>query len=105
MKVLFIGDIVGGAGRETIKDILPGYVTDKSVNLVIANAENAAGGFGLIPRIAEELFDCGINMITMGNHTWDRKDISDTTWYEISSYKTTADLKGSGTISSTTEYS
>ncbi len=73
IKVLFIGDIVGSAGRNLVKDYLGCH--RKEVNLCIANGENASGGVGLTPKIAEELFETGIDVITTGNHIWDKKEI------------------------------
>ena len=75
MKILFIGDIIGEAGRKTIARQLETVVDEYRINLVIANGENAAGGFGITPKIADELFDAGINVITSGNHIWDKKEI------------------------------
>lgn len=75
MKVLFIGDIVGRTGRNAVKELLPEVNYKYKIDLIIANAENAAGGFGLTKNAAEELFSYGIDCLTMGNHTWDNKDI------------------------------
>ncbi len=75
MKVLFIGDIIGEPGRKIVKQLLPELVRAHVPELVIANGENAAGGFGLTPAIAEELFGLGIHVLTSGNHIWDKKDI------------------------------
>jgi metallophosphoesterase (TIGR00282 family) len=75
MKVLFIGDIVGAPGREAIKELVPGIVKNEKIELVIANGENAAGGSGLTPRIADELFENGVQVITSGDHVWKRKEI------------------------------
>lgn len=77
MKVLFIGDIFGRPGRTIVRDRLPELIRSRSLDLVIANAENAAGGFGVTPQIAEELFDLGISVITTGNHVWDKREIID----------------------------
>jgi len=77
MRVVFIGDIVGRVGRETVRKLLP-WVTEKyRPDFVIANAENAAGGRGLNAAIARDLFEWGVHGITMGNHTWDNKEIFD----------------------------
>jgi len=70
-----IGDIVGKPGREAVRIILPGLKEKYALDLVIANAENVAGGVGVTPRTAEELFDYGIDVLTSGNHVWDRKEI------------------------------
>jgi 2',3'-cyclic-nucleotide 2'-phosphodiesterase len=75
MKVLFIGDIVGSPGRQIVRDRVVDLVEQRGIDLVIANGENSASGFGITPRIAEELFQLGIAVITGGNHSWDRKEI------------------------------
>ena len=77
MRVLFIGDIVGSPGRQIVRDRLADLVEHQHIDLVIANGENSASGFGITPRIAEELFQCGIEVLTGGNHSWDRKEIYD----------------------------
>jgi len=77
MRVLFIGDIVGSPGRQIVRDRLADLVEHQHIDLVIANGENSASGFGITPRIAEELFLCGIEVLTGGNHSWDRKEIYD----------------------------
>jgi metallophosphoesterase (TIGR00282 family) len=74
MKVLFIGDIVGKVGRTTTKALLPTVVDRYKVDLVIANGENAAGGFGITDKIANEILSCGVHIITTGNHVWDKKE-------------------------------
>lgn len=77
MQILFIGDIFGSAGRKIVRDHLAHVVDTHKVDLLIANAENAAGGFGLTPAIAEELFDQGCDVLTTGNHVWDKREIMD----------------------------
>ncbi len=77
MKILFIGDIVGSPGREIVSDRLADIVQTRQIDLVIANGENAASGFGITPRLAEQLFAAGIEVLTGGNHIWDRKEILD----------------------------
>ncbi len=77
MKVLFIGDIIGKAGRRAVRELLPRLIVEETIDLVIANGENAAGGFGIIPKVADELFDMGVNLISTGNHIWDKKEIVD----------------------------
>ena len=77
MRILFIGDIFGRPGRTIVKDRLPGLVKDHAIDLIIANGENAAAGFGITPQLAEELFDLGIDVITTGNHVWDKREIVD----------------------------
>ncbi len=74
-KILFIGDIFGQPGRHIVKETLPGLVEEFSPDLVLANAENAAAGFGVTPPLAEELLDLGIAVLTSGNHIWDKKEI------------------------------
>ncbi len=75
MRILFIGDIVGSPGREIVLGRLADLVAQHQPDLVIANGENSAAGFGITPRIAEELLAAGIEVITGGNHSWDRKEI------------------------------
>lgn len=75
MRVLFIGDIVGSPGRQIVRDRLPDILEHQHIDLVIANGENSAAGFGITPRIAEELLQHGIDVLTGGNHSWDRKEI------------------------------
>lgn len=75
MKVLFIGDIMGEPGRKAINRALPKIVSQHQVDLVIGNGENVAGGFGITPDLALELFEMGLSVITTGNHAWDKKEI------------------------------
>jgi 2',3'-cyclic-nucleotide 2'-phosphodiesterase len=75
MKVLVIGDIMGEPGRRAIARQLPRVVSQHTVDLVIGNAENVAGGFGITPELTHELFDMGVAVITTGNHAWDKKEI------------------------------
>jgi metallophosphoesterase (TIGR00282 family) len=75
MRVLFVGDIVGSPGRQIVRDRLADIVAQRQIDLVIANGENSASGFGITPRIAEELLKMGIDVLTGGNHSWDRKEI------------------------------
>ncbi len=77
MKILFIGDIVGSPGRKIVHDRLADILTQRSIDLCIANGENSASGFGITPRLAEEIFAAGAEVITGGNHIWDRKEILD----------------------------
>ena len=72
-----MGDIVGSPGRKIVHDRLADILTQRRVDLCIANGENSASGFGITPRLAEELFSCGIEVLTGGNHIWDRKEILD----------------------------
>jgi len=75
MQILVIGDIIGKPGRQAIARLLPGLRRENEIDLVIANAENAAGGFGLTSEIAHELLDNGVSIITSGNHIWAQKEI------------------------------
>ena len=74
MKVLFIGDIVGEPGRKALTAGIPKIIERLKVDFIIANAENAAGGFGITKAVGEELFSLGINVLTSGNHIWDKKE-------------------------------
>ena len=74
MRILFVGDIVGRSGRAIVYERLPNLVRDWKLDLVISNAENAAGGFGISEAIYRELLDAGIDVITLGNHAWDQKE-------------------------------
>ncbi len=75
MKILFIGDIVGSPGRKAVKELIPKIVRREKVDFVIGNAENAAGGSGVTPDIARELFSYGLDVITSGDHIWKKKEI------------------------------
>ena len=75
MRVLFIGDIVGRPGRDMVKKYLKSIKEEYQVDFVVANYENASHGFGLSMRNADELFSCGIDCMSGGNHTWDKKDV------------------------------
>ena len=75
MRILFIGDVFGQPGRRIVKEFLPALVGEYDPDLVLANSENAAGGFGITPPIVEELLDMGIAVLTSGNHIWDKKEI------------------------------
>jgi 2',3'-cyclic-nucleotide 2'-phosphodiesterase len=77
MRILFVGDIVGSPGRQIVHDRLADIVSQRQIDLVIANGENAASGFGITPRLADELLGMGIDVLTGGNHSWDRKEILD----------------------------
>lgn len=77
MRILFVGDIFGRPGRTIVRDHVPRLVSEHKVDLLIANAENSAGGFGVTPQIAEELFELGCNVLTTGNHVWDKREIID----------------------------
>jgi 2',3'-cyclic-nucleotide 2'-phosphodiesterase len=77
MNLLFIGDIFASPGRRIVADHLSDIVESNQIDLAIANAENAAGGFGLTPAIAEELFALGLDVLTSGNHIWDKREVYD----------------------------
>jgi len=77
LRILFIGDIFGRPGRTIVKEKLPSLVKEHSIDLIIANGENSAAGFGITPQLAEELFELGIDVITTGNHIWDKREIVD----------------------------
>src|SRR5690242_16122312 len=77
MQILFIGDIFGSPGRKIVRDHIGHVVETNKVDLVVANAENSAGGFGLTAAIANELFDLGCEVLTTGNHVWDKREIID----------------------------
>ena len=73
MKVLVIGDIVGECGLKKIREILPNFKKEENIDFIIANGENSADGMGITHNIFKELLALGINVVTMGNHTWGKK--------------------------------
>lgn len=75
MKILFIGDIVGKVGRRIVIEKLDSIIDAHDIDLVIANCENCAAGFGVTPTLADGLFNAGIEVLTSGNHIWDKKEI------------------------------
>ncbi|MBW1990825.1 MAG: TIGR00282 family metallophosphoesterase [Deltaproteobacteria bacterium] len=75
MRILFIGDIVGAPGRRAVDELLPKVVDRYLIDLVVANGENAAGGIGITPQVAEYLLNNGIDLLTSGNHIWKHKEI------------------------------
>jgi metallophosphoesterase (TIGR00282 family) len=77
VKILFIGDIFGAPGRRIVADHVEDIVKTNQIDLAIANAENAAGGFGITPSIAEDLFSLGLDVLTSGNHVWDKRELYD----------------------------
>jgi 2',3'-cyclic-nucleotide 2'-phosphodiesterase len=77
VRILFIGDIVGAPGRRIAVERVADLIAQERLDLVIANGENAAAGFGITPRIVEELLGTGIEVLSGGNHIWDRKEILD----------------------------
>ncbi len=77
MNILFVGDIFGSAGRRIVREHLPHLLATHAVDLLVINGENAAGGFGITPSLADEIFDLGAHVITTGNHIWDKREIFD----------------------------
>ena len=77
MKILFVGDIFGSPGRRIVADHVEDIIRANQIDLAIANAENAAGGFGITPAIAEDLFALGLDVLTSGNHVWDKRELYD----------------------------
>jgi len=75
VKILFIGDIVGQPGRRAVKTLLPVLREQHALDFVIANGENSAGGNGITPRTAGEIFSAGVDVITSGDHLWDQKEV------------------------------
>jgi metallophosphoesterase (TIGR00282 family) len=74
LRILFVGDVVGRAGRTAISQHLPGMIRDWALDLVVVNGENAAGGFGITEAIYQEFIDAGADAITLGNHAWDQRE-------------------------------
>ena len=77
MKILFVGDVVGRAGRKILEERLPEIQQEHEVEFTIANVENAAGGFGVTPSIAEKILGYGVDVMTSGNHIWNKKEVFD----------------------------
>jgi metallophosphoesterase (TIGR00282 family) len=77
MNLLFVGDIFASPGRRIVADHIQDIIATNQIDLAIANAENSAGGFGVTPSIADELFALGIDVLTTGNHVWDKREIYD----------------------------
>ena len=75
MRVLFLGDIVGRTARHAVIEHVPALRSKLSLDFIVVNCENAAGGFGVTPAICDELFACGIDVLTTGNHVWDKREI------------------------------
>jgi len=75
VKLLFIGDIVGQPGRRVVSELVPALRTEHAIDFVVANGENSAGGSGITPKTAEEIFAAGIDVITSGDHLWDQKEV------------------------------
>ena len=74
IRILFIGDVVGKPGRVAVRELLDGLIDSYKIDLVAANAENVAGGFGVTAQTVSELFDYGVNVLTTGNHVWDKRE-------------------------------
>lgn len=77
MKILFVGDVVGRGGRNVLKEMLPEVKQQHNIDFTIVNVENAAAGFGITPNLAEEILKLGVDVMTSGNHIWDRREIYD----------------------------
>jgi 2',3'-cyclic-nucleotide 2'-phosphodiesterase len=75
VRILFVGDVFGQAGRRIAQEHLPSLIKEQAADLVVVNGENAAGGFGITPAIADCIFDLGAHVITTGNHIWDKREI------------------------------
>ncbi len=75
LRILMIGDVIGKPGREAVRRLIPGLKTEMDIDLVIANGENTAGGYGLTVETASDLLDSGVDVLTSGNHIWDKKEI------------------------------
>jgi metallophosphoesterase (TIGR00282 family) len=75
MRILFIGDIVGKPGRRAVRELLPAIIEENRIDFVVANCENAAAGFGVTGEVVEELYDNHIDVLTSGNHFWDKKEV------------------------------
>ena len=75
MRILMVGDVIGKPGRRAVKSLIPSLRLDHGIDLVIANGENTAGGFGLTLDTASELLESGVDILTSGNHIWDQKEI------------------------------
>jgi metallophosphoesterase (TIGR00282 family) len=74
LRILFVGDVVGRSGRNAIAEYLPGMVKDWSLDFVVVNGENSAGGFGITEAIYQEFLDAGADAVTLGNHSWDQRE-------------------------------
>ena len=76
MRVLFLGDIVGRTARNTVIEIAAALRAELQLDFLVVNCENAAGGFGVTPQICDDLFAAGIDVLTTGNHVWDKREIT-----------------------------
>jgi len=77
VKILFIGDIIGSPGRMALRELLPAFISKKKIDFVIANCENVAAGFGVTQKVVEELFKYKIDVLTSGNHIWNKREVLD----------------------------
>jgi 2',3'-cyclic-nucleotide 2'-phosphodiesterase len=77
LRILFVGDVFGAAGRRIVGEHIGHLLTEYAIDLLVINAENSAGGFGVTPSTASELFDLGAHVLTTGNHVWDKREIID----------------------------
>jgi hypothetical protein len=77
MNILFVGDVFGSAGRRIVREHISHVRSENSVDLTVINGENAAGGFGITPQLAEDFFDMGADVLTTGNHVWDKRELID----------------------------
>ena len=105
MRILFIGDIFAAAGRRIVSENLARIVASEQIDLAIANAENAAGGFGITPLVAEELLSFGLDALTSGNHIWDKREIHDYLPHQprlLRPANYSDDLPGAGVVVATT---
>ena len=75
MKVLAVGDIVGRTGLQKLKEVLPKVIKDNEIDFVVVNGENAADGMGITEKMYKEILALNVNVVTMGNHTWGKKEI------------------------------
>lgn len=75
MKILAIGDVIGKPGRRAVQQFLPGLINEFAINFVVANGENSAHGIGITVKTAHELYECGVNVITTGNHVWAQREM------------------------------
>ncbi|MCK5621722.1 MAG: YmdB family metallophosphoesterase, partial [Alphaproteobacteria bacterium] len=75
MRMLFLGDVVGRSGRDSLNGRLPALRKELDLDFVVVNAENAAAGFGMTPKICDAMFEAGVDVITGGNHSWDQREI------------------------------
>src|SRR5437867_12270271 len=106
IRLLFIGDIVGRPGRELVRRGLSGLVEHHRIDLVIANAENSAAGFGITREIGQQLLDWGVEVMTAGNHIWDKKEALDYIGTEPRLLRTATDpasVPGNGSYLARTE--